>query len=127
MGKWLAHMDEVMSFSWANSPSMDMPFSEKAQGLRASPNGYPAIVYQIDDINIECFRKTTNPRRGGYQGWERTTVADTLNLFDNSESRTPIVICIEGNGSRPSHRGGGVERRRDNVLSEYSRETRDML
>ncbi len=34
----------VMSFSWANSPSMDMPFSDTAQGLRASPNGYPAVV-----------------------------------------------------------------------------------
>ena len=36
-----------------------------------------------------------------------TEVADTLNVFDNTETRTPIVICLEGNGIRPSHRGGG--------------------
>ena len=40
----LIQMDEVKSFSWANSPSMDMPFSENAQGLRACPNGYPAVI-----------------------------------------------------------------------------------
>lgn len=40
-----------MSFSWANSPSMDMPFSEKAQGLRASPNGHPAVCYGVDCRN----------------------------------------------------------------------------
>ena len=34
-------------------------------------------------------------------------MADTLNVYDNTESRTPLVIAIEGNGSRPSHRGGG--------------------
>ena len=34
-------------------------------------------------------------------------MADTLNVYDNSESRTPIVIAIEGNGARPSHLGGG--------------------
>ena len=34
-------------------------------------------------------------------------MADTLNVYDNTESRTPIVIAIEGNGARPSHQGGG--------------------
>lgn len=42
------------------------------------------------------------------QGWEPADVSDTLNIFDNSESRTPTVV-IEGNGSRPSHHGDGFD------------------
>ena len=39
------------------------------------------------------FRKTAHPRdsRGG-QGWEHTDVNDTLNVYDNSEMRTPTLI-----------------------------------
>lgn len=29
---------------------------------------------------------------GGGQGWEPTAIADTLNIYDNSEARTPIVV-----------------------------------
>lgn len=48
---------------------------------------------------IGCFRKTAHPMyRGGYQGWEEAIVADTLNVYDNTETRTPIVICIQGGG-----------------------------
>lgn len=40
-----------------------------------------------------CYRKTGHPMmRGGYQGWTETETADTLNVYDNSEMRTPIVI-----------------------------------
>ena len=54
--------------------------------------------------------------QGGYQGWEETNVADTLNVYDNSENRTPIVICIQGGGQTSlnaqgsgwSEGGGGV-------------------
>ena len=35
----------------------------------------------------------THPKQGGVQNWEETDVADTLNAFDNSESRTPILIA----------------------------------
>lgn len=38
------------------------------------------------------FRKTKHPAKGGAQGWEETMVADTLNVFDNGETRTPILI-----------------------------------
>ena len=49
------------------------------------------------------FRKTGHPRiRGGYQGWERAEVADTLNVYDNTELRTPMLIVetydARGNG-----------------------------
>lgn len=40
-----------------------------------------------------CFRKTGHPRnKTEGQGWEQTTKADTLNIFDNTENRTPILI-----------------------------------
>lgn len=44
-----------MAFSWANSPSMDVPFSDKAMALRASPNGYPAVVIREDQMNAIGF------------------------------------------------------------------------
>lgn len=40
-----------------------------------------------------CFRKTAHPRNSEEgQGWEETRIADTLNVFDFSENRTPILI-----------------------------------
>lgn len=46
--------------------------------------------------NTYTFRKTAHPQvSGGYQGWEETKVADTLNIYDNSEMRTPIVVVQE--------------------------------
>ena len=54
-----------------------------------------------------CYRKTSHPRNPHEgQGYEETTIADTLNVFDNGESRTPIIV-LEGNGARPSHMGNG--------------------
>lgn len=38
------------------------------------------------------YRKTTHPRRGGDQGWTDAEVSDTLNVFDNGETRTPILV-----------------------------------
>ena len=44
---------------------------------------------------IKTFRKKGHPMHsGGAQEWEETDKADTLNIFDNSESRTPIVIVM---------------------------------
>lgn len=40
-----------------------------------------------------CFRKTTHPRnKEEGQGWEESEIADTLNIFDFTELRTPILI-----------------------------------
>ena len=42
---------------------------------------------------VLTYRKTGHPRSADEgQGWEKTDVADTLNVFDNSENRTPILI-----------------------------------
>lgn len=42
---------------------------------------------------ILSYRKTAHPRNSEEsQGYEETTVADTLNAFDNNEGRTPILV-----------------------------------
>lgn len=57
--------------------------------------------------HMVCYRKTAHPRNPHEgQGYEETHVADTLNVFDNGESRTPIIV-LEGHGARPSHMGNG--------------------
>ena len=39
------------------------------------------------------FRKQAHPRNSQEaQGYEETSVSDTLNIFDNTETRTPILI-----------------------------------
>ena len=38
------------------------------------------------------YRKTTHPPKGEGQGWEEAKVNDTLNVFDNSETRTPTLV-----------------------------------
>ena len=49
----------------------------------------------------QAYRKTAHPvDRGGWQGWERTEVADTLNAYDNTEGRTPVIVLND--------QGGGV-------------------
>lgn len=43
-----------------------------------------------------CFRKEGHQRTAEEgQGWKHTEICDTLNVFDNTEGRTPILI-IEG-------------------------------
>lgn len=51
---------------------------------------------QMEKSSFKTFRKQGHPRdsRGG-QGWEETNIADTLNVYDNGESRTPILIVQE--------------------------------
>ena len=66
---------------------------------------------------IKAYRKKTHPADLELsQQWEEAEISDTITTFDLSPSRLPIlivhkikeiVIALEGNGSRPSHRGGG--------------------
>ena len=50
----------------------------------------------VPDI-VRCYRKKAHPRNADEgQGWEETNKADTLNVFDNSEKRTPILIKQQG-------------------------------
>lgn len=47
--------------------------------------------------NLVVFRKQGHPRNSEEgQGWEETEKSDTLNVFDNSENRTPtVVVCLD--------------------------------
>lgn len=48
---------------------------------------------QMENASYRCYRKTAHPSKvGGVQNWEETEVCDTLNVYDNSETRTPILI-----------------------------------
>lgn len=43
-------------------------------------------------IGVATFRKTAHPMNAEQgQGYEHTDVSDTLNVFDNSEARTPVL------------------------------------
>lgn len=44
----------------------------------------------------DTFRKTSHPRTSDEgQGYEPTSVSDTLNVFDTTESRTPNIVVGE--------------------------------
>jgi len=50
----------------------------------------------INTVKHQCFRKCAHPQTTDKpQRWEVTDIADTLNVFDNTELRTPLVICFE--------------------------------
>lgn len=58
----------------------------------------------------ETFKKTSHPRsKEEGQGWQNTDTNDTLNAFDNGESRTPtLVIENHPNDSRVKIREDGT-------------------
>lgn len=54
-------------------------------------------------VAMTTYRKTAHPRNSTEpQGYEETFVADTLNVFDNSECRTPILILNDQGGASMS-------------------------
>ena len=43
--------------------------------------------------SFSIFKKTGHPRnKEEGQGWQETETSDTLNIFDNNEKRTPVLI-----------------------------------
>ena len=47
-----------------------------------------------ESASFKVYRKMAHPQNsGGVQRWEETEVCDTLNVFDNTDGRTPILIC----------------------------------
>lgn len=56
------------------------------------------------------FRKQGHPQNSSQpQGWEQTDTNDTLNIFDNTENRTPTLILENHpNDSRVKIREDGV-------------------
>lgn len=61
--------------------------------LRAQDHGHSPIIMEVKGT----FRKTAHPQnKDEGQGWESTDRSDTLNVFDNSETRTPTLIVHGG-------------------------------
>ncbi len=47
----------------------------------------------MENVSFKCYRKMAHPNKpGGVQKWQETEVCDTLNVYDNTETRTPILI-----------------------------------
>lgn len=87
---------------------------DKSPTLRTTHYGEPAVVYDArgngddnivptmtgdhqnrvtDYTGIVCYRKQSHPRNSEEgQGYEETDKCDTLNVFDNSETRTPTIV-----------------------------------
>ena len=56
------------------------------------------VAYTLESRDYKCpqvtvYRKAGHPRNAGEpQKWETVKVSDTLNSFDNGESRTPTLV-----------------------------------
>jgi len=65
-------------------------------GSPACNQGGMAVVQCFDAYNqsvCHTFRKQGHPQNAEQgQGWEETNINDTLNIFDNSEGRTPTLV-----------------------------------
>ena len=49
-----------------------------------------------ENVSFKCYRKMSHPRNPGEgQGWANTEINDTLNIFDNGETRTPTLVLKE--------------------------------
>lgn len=83
-----------------------MGVSENVTGsLRAQEHGHQPIVYGISAYESNAM-KSGNPNSGIYQA----ETARTLDLNGGSPACNQggmAVVCIEGNGSRESHKGDG--------------------
>lgn len=79
-------------------------FQERA-GKPGGLNGGSPACNQGGMAVVQAYRKQGHPQNAEQgQGWEETETNDTLNAFASGEMRTPTIV-LEGNGSRPSHRG----------------------
>ena len=69
-------------------------------------NGGNPACNQGGMMVVQTYRKQAHPMNAEQgQGWEQTDTADTLNVYDNTEARTPVAVvedCVydaRGNGS----------------------------
>ena len=64
--------------------------SHKGDGYNVSETMFTLNTVEHHAV---CYRKQGHPQNSEQgQGWQQTDVNDTLNVFDNGESRTPTVI-----------------------------------
>jgi len=76
--------------------------SAKSRSIGAQEECSPTL--RTGAIPAVTYRKTTHPRnKFEGQGWEETTVNDTLNIFDLGETRTPTLVVDQGAGKSSCH------------------------
>ena len=96
--------DKVLSLE--NHPN-DSRMGIDPQGKVQTLSGRMGTGGNNTPMAMVAYRKTAHPQNSEQpQNYEVTDKADTLNVFDNTEGRTPTV-AVEGNGARPSHHGDG--------------------
>ena len=64
-----------------------------------------------NNVPMVMFSKHHRARsKDDFETWGASEVTNTLNTFDQGDIRaTDIVVCLEGNGQRPSHLGDGYK------------------
>ena len=86
--------DALLGFRESDSA---LSFQERA----GKPGGGKGILIQYEHVGalstlvnqFVCYRKKTHPHNATEgQGWEETTIADTLNVNDNSELRASVFV-----------------------------------
>lgn len=102
-GKGLLIQEEkalTLSSSVQQSILQPTTIAIEGNGSRGSHHGdgfaESETMYTLNTVenHAVCYRKTGHPmNKEDAQGWEETEVNDTLNCFDNTEARTPTVIC----------------------------------
>ena len=110
----------VVTYSIENHPAdsrVNIDDSGKVQCLTSRMGTGGGNVPMVMEPVV--YRKGTRPHSvDEAQKWENADTANTLNTFDTGETRAselvvePVIVehatvCLEGNGSRPSHRGDG--------------------
>lgn len=86
----------VLCVDMGGGKSQCVILNQQSPTLACTHFGAPAV----------CYRKTAHPMHADEaQGWEENAVADTLNVYDNSEAKTPqVVLCVR---ERCGCEGGG--------------------
>jgi DNA (cytosine-5)-methyltransferase 1 len=69
--------------------------------LAVMPKVYGMVSYNSNSM------KSPNPTSGIYEA-ETARTLDTSNTDPNKNAGGMMVVCLEGNGTRPSHRGSGI-------------------
>ena len=73
--------------------------TDRTPTLTTTHGGEPAVCYEAN--RPAAFKKSSHAKTADDgQGWEDTEINDTLNAFDNSETRTPTLVLNDQGGQQ---------------------------
>lgn len=75
--------------------------SHRGDGYKEGEESEVSYTLNAVEQHAVAYRKAAHPRTSEEgQGYEEATVADTMNVSDTTEARTPMLVCdARGNGS----------------------------